>query len=157
MIDIKVQRFDPGHPLYSDAKDKAGLQSTFGQIVDENGKLISYCLERRDKLIPLGTYRYTFTYSEVNKCIVPILIGVPGRAAIEIHIADFNYELLGCTAPGSTINKSVPCVAGSEIAWCTLISLIIGQPFKRWEDEKLKPFIGVDMGAITYETLNQNV
>lgn len=152
-MNFKVQRFLPDHPLYSDAKDKAGLQATFGQIVDVNGKLICYDLERRDKLIPEGIYRYTFQYSEVNQCIVPILIGVPGRQAIEIHIADFNYELLGCTAPGSTINKSVPCVVGSQVAFESLISLIIGQPFKRWQDKLLKPFVGKDMGAVTYESL----
>jgi hypothetical protein len=161
----KVQRFAPGHPLYSDAifigpdpEDPTGnparkFQSTFGQIVDINGNFICYDLERRDKLIPEGTFNFTFTKSTVNKCIVPLLIGVPGRQAIENHIADTPAELLGCTAPGTFINKAAGIVSASELAWCKLITLIIGQPFKRWQDELLVPYLGQVCGSFTYETL----
>ena len=154
-FDFKIQRFQPGDPLYSDAKDANGVPACFGQMIDENGKLIMYTLERADMLTDEGTYDFSFMYSPVNKCIVPVFSGIPGRSKIEIHIANQPHELLGCTATGSTINKTVPAVAGSTIAFEAFISLLIGQPYKRNQDELLKPFLNRTIGSVTYETLNQ--
>jgi hypothetical protein len=162
MINLKVQRFLPGHPLYSDAKDIKGLQGNFGQFIDENGKFIIYSLERRDTLIPEGMYRFTFVDSPANKMIVPLLIGVPDRSELEVHISNFPYDLKGCTAIGSTINTKVPQLVGSTQAFDTLVSLIIGRPFRSRDIEgnainqdMLRPLIGKIIGIITYETLTQ--
>ena len=136
-MNLKVQRFPAGHKLYSDAHDNFDLQGTFGQLVDENGKLICYTLERRDTLIPEGTYPFTYYDSPANKMKVLLLSGVPGFTAIEVHIANFPHELKGCTAVGSTINVNVPQLVGSTIAFNSLMNLLAGST-----------------GTITYETFN---
>src|SRR4051812_7941114 len=56
-------------------------------------------LERHDTLIPEGTYKVTLYDSPKNKCQVP-LINVPGRSFIEIHSANWEYQLEGCIAVG---------------------------------------------------------
>ena len=57
-------------------------------------------LERDDTLIPKGTYKITMYDSPSNKCVVPML-DVPGRHYIQIHPANWEYELKGCIAVGS--------------------------------------------------------
>jgi hypothetical protein len=56
-------------------------------------------LERHDTLIPEGIYKVTLYDSPKNKRQVP-LIHVPGREYIEIHPANYEYQLEGCIAVG---------------------------------------------------------
>lgn len=51
--------------------------------------------------ISAGTYPVHITMSPHMHYETPILIGVPGRSDIRIHIANFPKELLGCTAVGT--------------------------------------------------------
>jgi|SRR6185295_4109127 len=59
-----------------------------------------YTLENRDLAIPVGTYEISMYLSPKNKCEV-FLLDVPGREYIEIHPANYAYQLEGCIAPGT--------------------------------------------------------
>ena len=84
-----------------------------------------YCLERTDMEIPPGRYEIRIAESprfskraaepdvppwlqalivtddQGKKTVsVPLLLNVPGRTGIEIHVANRPEELLGCLAPG---------------------------------------------------------
>lgn len=110
---LTVQRFEQGEPGYSDAMvsnndPHKGVVGTFGfvfgQLLDEQGKFICYTLERKDTLISEGTRAYKFYYSPANRCTVPIFEDAPGSGTfdrcLEMHPANFPYELKGCTAVG---------------------------------------------------------
>lgn len=134
-MNLIVQRFLPGHPLYSDATitnsdPKHGVvgafQATFGQMLDEKGNFIMYTLERRDTLTPEGTYPFGYYFSPANQRKVLLLENVPGFTSIEVHIANYPYELKGCTACGSAIIPGGPMVSGSTAAFNKLMSLLAG-------------------------------
>ena len=58
--------------------------------------------------IPVGVYPFHKRYSEKHGMTVIGIYDVPDRKDIEIHIANFVYELLGCIAVGvgkADINK----------------------------------------------------
>jgi hypothetical protein len=50
--------------------------------------------------IPAGTYNWIKSWSPKHKMYVIRLLNVPGRGDIEIHIANFFHDLLGCIAVG---------------------------------------------------------
>lgn len=144
-LNLTVQRFDKGHPFYSDAiientdinKGAVGkFQAVFGQIIDDNHHRICYTMERLDTLIPEGTYPFTYYFSPLNKCNVVLLKDVPGFEFIELHVANFPYEVKGCTALGEQIDVSKPALIQSRNAFNYLMSVLDGQE-----------------GTITYETL----
>ncbi len=144
-MNFKVQTFPAGHPLYTDNwienndKEKGVVgkfQTNFGQITDENGEHICYCFQRRDTAIPDGTYKFIFYDSPANKMVVPLLVDVPGFSNIELHPANWSFQLKGCTAPCLSINVSVPQASQSRNAFNVLMGLMDGKE-----------------GEITYETL----
>ena len=51
--------------------------------------------------IPAGTYEVKNLFSEKHGCLMPHVMGVPDRTAIEIHAASEPANLLGCTAIGT--------------------------------------------------------
>lgn len=144
-MDLIIQNFMPGHPFYTDAfvlhTDKDGnkvkYQSNFGQCIrKDTGEFIDYTLQRRDTQIPFGTYKYIFYNSTANHCVVPLLLDVQGFEKIEHHIANWAFELKGCTAHGLAIDLKVPGLISSRTAFTNLMKLL---------DNKY--------GTITYEQL----
>lgn len=135
-MNLKVQRFPEGHPLYSDAKDKEGYQATFGEMIDESSNHICYTMERRDTLTPEGCYPFTYYKSPANKTVVPLFHNIPGFSFVEVHIANYPFEVKGCTAVGTEINTFVPMLVSSGKAFAILMD-----------------FLNMNAGTITYETL----
>lgn len=136
MPHFTLQRFSKGHPFYTDAvientdvhKGVVGkFQSTFGQWIDESGKFICYNLERRDTLTPEGAYSYTFYNSPANKCIVPLFENIPHFSYVEIHKANWAYQLKACSAPCVQINLAVPMGVASGAAWDKIMALMNNQ------------------------------
>jgi len=151
-MNLKVQRFPVGHKLYSVAKvtntdPKKGLVGTFecvfGQWVDDKGNIICFNLERKDTLIAEGTRKFHFYNSPENKLRVPIMEDEPGlgtfNRCLEVHPANFPYELKGCSAPCIGVNAPLGMGITSRAAWDKLMALINNQE-----------------GTITYETLKLN-
>lgn len=127
----RIQRFQPGHKYYSDKiiihEDKE-YRSVFGQIVDANGVFIHYTLERLDTLIAEGEYQFDFYYSNANKCTVPRLISFEGKdissRELEHHIANYAWNLKGCTAHGMAIDTNVPMLLNSGVAFNKFMTLL---------------------------------
>lgn len=138
---LTVQRFEPGHPLYSEASDfhnEEYYKATFGQLVDEQGRLICFTMERRDTLIPEGEYSFSYYKSPANKAVVPLLHAVPSFEYIEVHVANYPHEAKGCTAVGMGIDVHKPMLISSGKAFAALM-------------DKLN----MEAGTIKYETLKQ--
>lgn len=75
--------------------------------------------------IPAGTYPVQLTHSPHLGYITPELYGVPGRSAIRIHIANFPYQLEGCTAVGTEADPDA--VAHSKVAFEALMFKLMNQ------------------------------
>lgn len=82
-----------------------GPQGTFG-ILTLNDTPLCNTVEKpwldnaaRKSCIPAGTY-HAAEYKSPSKGDVWLLMDVPERSMIEIHVANFESELLGCIAPG---------------------------------------------------------
>ena len=110
-------------------RDKPTGKSTPGEMF-VNGVWQCYTLEP-DPLtpaisghpsIPAGVYPVQLTMSPHMHYITPILIGVPGRTAIRIHIANFPKELEGCTAVGT--EKGPDEVLHSKFAFQELMHIL---------------------------------
>lgn len=152
-MNFKVQRFREGHPLFSRASvtntdASRGVVGTFrpvfGQLLDNAGNYICFTMERAETLIPNGVYKYDLYNSPHNKRIVPRLIedekGVDiSQRVIEVHPANWLWQLKGCTAPGLVIDLTTSSIMQSRLAF-----------------DKVKALIGNDTGGtITYEYLNE--
>lgn len=75
--------------------------------------------------IPAGLYAVEPYISPSKSYEVWLLKDVPGRSYIEIHIANFARELLGCIAPGNGyIQGSEWGVAGSVSAFSYLKKIL---------------------------------
>jgi len=72
--------------------------------------------------IPCGTYPVVLYDSPHNKCTVALLQRVPGRDAIEIHIANEPDEILGCIAVGQIRGRDY--VGKSKAAFDLLMAKI---------------------------------
>ena len=81
--------------------------------------------------IPCGTYEIDFYDSPHNKCIVPLLKGVPGRSEIEIHIANYVRQLKGCIAVG--LNYGTDCVEHSADAFKRLMNVMLPSKSEGWK------------------------
>lgn len=92
--------------------------AVFGELYLDS-ELICLTLERLSKLIPAGTYPVSFYFSPHNQVQVPLLT-VPGREYIEIHPANYPYQLEGCIAVGTTHNQD--SVSNSRFAFALLMS-----------------------------------
>lgn len=162
-MNFTTQRFYPGHACYSEAiaqHDNQDFKATFGRFVDANGAYIDFTMERRDTLIPEGTYKYSLYPSRSNKAVVLLLHDVPGFEFIEHHVANYPYELRGCTAHGLKLDVNMPSIEQSRTAFDSVMKLV-----KDANPEAILSTIGADgkliagtmIGTITYETLKQEV
>ena len=70
--------------------------------------------------IPIGTYPVQLTMSPHLQYITPELYAVPGRSEIRIHIANWPYQLEGCTAVGTEADQDA--VAHSKTAFEALMA-----------------------------------
>ncbi len=133
-MNLIVQRYSFEHPSYTAKaisnndilKGVCGtFNSVFGEMRDaDTGKFICYTLERRDTLTADGEYNFTFHNSPSNKTICPHIWSdtCPKERYILIHIANYAYQLKGCTAVGVSINKTTPSLVSSRIAFNDLMS-----------------------------------
>lgn len=83
--------------------------STIGEL-SVNGEFFCYTLERpwmdgkntlNEAAILPGTYKVILTQSPHWKTQVPLLLNVPGRDNIEIHIGNFPQDIKGCICVGT--------------------------------------------------------
>lgn len=139
-MSLKVQRFDKYHPFYTDkvihnTKADAGVvgdfNSVFGQLL-WNGVFVCFTMERKDTLIPEGEYDVTYHDSPSNHCVCPHIhsASCPAERYILIHIANWVFQLRGCTAVGLGINKDAPGLTMSGDAFKKLNALLNNQPTK---------------------------
>jgi hypothetical protein len=85
--------------IFDDEKD----DSCIG-ILEQDGKLICWTLERISTIIPVGTYDLISTFSPHFNQDMPLVV-VPGRDGIRIHWANYPTQLEGCTALGILRNQ----------------------------------------------------
>ena len=131
-MSLKVQRFKKGHPLFSDALIKVEDKfygSVFGQLMNED-KFVCYTMERLDTLIAEGMYNITYHNSPSNKAICPHLYSATCAKSryILIHVANFAYQLKGCTALGIGIDLKTPSLICSKIAFEKVTTLFNNKP-----------------------------
>jgi hypothetical protein len=123
-----------------------GNNATIGKVIDpDNGnKYICYTVERSAYgtpcRIPAGTYKVQLYHSPhleglaIKKGLSAIearlkarvwqLQNVPGRTAIQIHVANRYSELRGCIAPGLTVAQDKESVLSSRLAFQKLVSYV---------------------------------
>jgi hypothetical protein len=75
-----------------------------------------------------GRYELTLTWSPAFKQLMLLVVNVPGRDGIRIHIANKPSELLGCLAPGT--GAGVDSVTGSTDALANLLGRIVPEMLK---------------------------
>lgn len=114
-------------------RQMATPKSTPGTM-EVNGVFQCYTLEKAatfngqpnvpdETRIPAGSYRINLLWSHRHQCIKPWVMDVPGRADIEIDIANTPDELLGCTAVGET--RATDSVGNSELAFKALMARLM--------------------------------
>lgn len=121
-MDFKIKR--DVHPDYTLGK--------VYEVLEGKDTLLFYSLERpvgsnRPNIdaIPFGKYEIALTpsnrfsekkpYKELGG-LVPLILNVPNRAGVRIHIANFVRQLEGCIAPGMLKTKD-GAVLNSEDAY----------------------------------------
>jgi len=150
-VELTVQRFDENHHLFTKKvitntfveKGLVGsFQSVFGQLLDTDKKVLCYTLERKDTLISEGRRRFRYYDSPSNHTQVLLFENEPGCGVydrfFEMHIANWAYQLKGCTAVGIGINLEIPMLTGSSKAF-----------------EKVMHYLNGYEGWIIHETLKQ--
>jgi hypothetical protein len=95
--------------------------TTFG-VLFVDGEFYCFTLENTVKIIPTGIYGIEFYDSPKNHRIVPLLQYVPDREYIEIHPANYPWELEGCIGVGTSIATMM--LADSKIAFNKLMQKI---------------------------------
>lgn len=143
--EFKIQRFSEGHEFYTDKitiHEGKEYKCVFGQCLDSEDNFIDYTLERKDTLIADGKYTWEWYYSPANKMTVLRLKSdsegndISARC-LEMHPANFSYEIKGCVALGTEIDVNTPMLLHSRTA---ILSLF----------DKLKDY---KTGTVTYETI----
>lgn len=129
---LEVERFKKGHPLFSDALIKLQDKfygSVFGQLMADE-KFVCYTMERLDTLIAEGEYNITYHNSPSNKAICPHLYSATCAKSryILMHVANFAYQLKGCTALGIGIDLKTPSLISSKIAFEKVTKLFDNKP-----------------------------
>lgn len=102
-------------------REPQGTERTFG-VLFVNGYYQCLTMENTLKIIPPGEYDIVFYDSPKNKMRVPLLNKVPNRDYIEIHPANFEFELEGCIAVGT--NKTDTMLLNSKEAFNKLMGKI---------------------------------
>lgn len=116
-----VNRYNSDHGSFSP-------KATMGEILRaDTFEHVAHSIEPL-KCVPLGVYDYVMYNSPKNKCIVPLLINVPGFSMIEWHIGNYLKDTKGCLLPGLCINSNVPMVIHSAKAFERIIKLINNEP-----------------------------
>jgi hypothetical protein len=75
-----------------------------------------------------GRYELTLTWSPAFRQIMLLVLNVPGRDGIRIHIANKPSELLGCLAPGNGVGADT--VTDSTNALMALVGRILPEMLK---------------------------
>lgn len=164
-MDFLVERYKKGDPFYSDAvmkhTGKDGVereyQAIFGQILEADGGLMHYTMERLDTLIPEGEYEYSLYRSPSNRCVVILLHNVPHYSFIEHHPANWPWELKGCTSHGLIIDIREPMINRSGAAFLHFMGKIKDanpNAVLSVADSKGSVIFGTVLGKITYRTFN---
>lgn len=86
-------------------RDEVVDKCQFGDIYLDSTQFC-FSLENVDFLIPAGEYMGEIYDSPHNECEVILLRRVPDRTRIEIHPANWPFQLKGCIAPGMTKEKN---------------------------------------------------
>lgn len=71
--------------------------------------------------IPVGAYRGQVLTSPKHPDGAPHILGVPGRSAVEIHIANAPKDIKGCAAVGMAAAPYMPWVGDSAVAFAKLM------------------------------------
>jgi len=85
--------------------------------------------------IPYGRYKLTW-YDSPKHGRVPLLVGVKGFSYVEIHKANWAYQLEGCIAPG--LRKGINSVEDSGKAFEKVKALIRDEEIKFINIQKMK-------------------
>lgn len=102
-------------------REKTTALSVLGRL-KVDGSFECYFLENAKLAIPAGTYEVELYDSPKHGPDTPQLKEVPGRSNIQIHVANFPHELLGCIAPGTSMGDD--CVNHSKDACDVLLPKI---------------------------------
>jgi len=73
--------------------------------------------------IPAGRYRITLNESPHLGYVCPLLLDVPGRSEIRIHIANWPMQIKGCTAVG--LARDTDAVIDSRKAFALLMRALV--------------------------------
>lgn len=113
------------YTLWRTKEDKWG---NHGHIENTIGAVLCYTIEKNwhnnandNSCIPLGIYRVT-KFNSPSKGHVFLLHDVPGRTMIEIHVANWSSQLLGCIAVGLDFTEQG--VGRSELALEKLLKIM---------------------------------
>lgn len=74
--------------------------------------------------IPAGTYEIKMTYSPKFKCVMPLLLNVPGFEGIRIHSGNSSKDTLGCLITGKW-NNGNDWISNSKEEYNKLFKLLI--------------------------------
>lgn len=108
-------------------REPNGPNSTFGVLLID-GFFVCHTLENSLKIIQAGTYEIELYPSPKQKMVVPQLTGTSPRENIQIHPANWFYELEGCIAPGLTRQNDM--LLNSRVAFNLIMSKIKGKKAK---------------------------
>lgn len=116
---------------------------TLGHLVSNDGQFACYTIERpatgEHPRIPAGTYDVTYETHhpylpdgspnpKAYRC--PVLdTSAIGRSHIQLHVANYASELLGCIAVGETYSIKDHCVNGSAEAFSDLMAYLPDHPW----------------------------
>jgi len=88
-----------------------------GAFYDQNGKFTYYTLELDEAhAIPTGRYKLEFHWSHKRQAMSIFVMDVPGRDAIEIHIANYPSDIHGCIGLGKSFDAPDKTLIQSELA-----------------------------------------
>ena len=103
---------------------------TFGELLDEDDRHLCVTIERSaddpiHPCIPPGTYDF-YRFQSPHNGDVWRTDSVPNRTLIEIHAANFAYQLEGCIAVGDTIGKigDTPAIFNSKMTLAKLRAIL---------------------------------
>lgn len=135
---MKLQRSQLGHGYGGSKKEgrppAPGATPTLGTLISRDGKFTCESLERaiddpEHPSIPAGSYTVVLGEhhpgtSDAYPC--PVITGVPGRTAIEMHIANDTTELEGCVATGERVADDRRAIEMSRAAFQRLMAYLDG-------------------------------
>ena len=101
------------------------VDGTYECVILEPPKLYQGQENVPDKTcVPEGAYYVILAFSPKHKRVTPLLVGVPGRTEVEIHIGNFPQDTLGCLLAG--LDHGEDEVSGSTLAFGELFAKMSG-------------------------------